>query len=738
MSRAATLAGLLISLLQFHAAPSLGQEQPLPSDLTEEVEVRFVIIDALVVDPSGRIVTDLTREDFALFLDLVPHPVIAVDVDCPAGALDEPRAVEPGQLREPPPPPEIPRHIALVVDYRNMDQTLRVEVVERLQEMLRSNHVPGEGLMLVAVTRRLRVEVPFTDDRDEILNGLERMKHDASLWQESPTHYLHGGERYHEFELFDALLDVIDLMSDLEGQKAIVLYSDLPTKIEDAEFGRFLARTPAAFDYDRQFEAVSVAATEARIPIYPIHSSGLTRRSPSERLARLAVETGGRFTRNTNDLSLAYVRARRDIGCRYAIGFYDTPEHAGRIRRVNLKARRPGLRVYHPVHYRFGVEESGGRSRSEIAYTAPAPFRDEDVAGQLFVVRPATAKRWQAMLALSFPARVPALESRVVSFGAKLDDGARRSVLAFDREMTVLGDDRERERRILFIEPVTLSPGRYELSVVVDDPDAGGPLTALTGVDVPPLPSEGLVVGQPMLLAGPGDGVTVSWSAGLPPLAGGGGETELAPVLEAAPVSDASLIAVVHLCWAGKESESVRVDVERSVFAAGDGASRRLLPIGIDLQSGGPEHCQRLAGAVPIDALAPGDYELRFRFRVEGAATSVERRAPFTIGEERGRAPNQGFGDTLHRESRLSGPGFRGRSRRPNLSSSSRTKRSLPVGRPVDVLPLKSSAVCSSRPVLSQACQSPIGPGKGRCGSSNPSGCMSGCNPACALALDQR
>jgi hypothetical protein len=499
--------------------------------------------------------------------------------------------------------------------------------------MVRENHLPGEELMLVAVTRRLRVETPFTDDVEEILNGLERMKEDPSLWQESPIHYLYGGERFDEFELFDALNGVIDLMSEYDGQKAIVLYSDLPTKTDDAPFARPLTITPAAFDYDQQFQAVAVAATEARVPIYPIHTSGLTLSSPSERLARLAVESGGRFTRNTNDLSLAYARARRDIGCRYAVGFYDRTERPGQVRRVNLKVLRPGLRVHHPVHYRFGVREADSQTRSDTAYTAPAPFQDRAIVGELFAVRPATARRWQALVALNFPVRVRRKESRTVSFGAKLDDGARRAVHTFDTEMTLIGGEREEERSVVFVEPVTLAPGKYELSVVVDDPDEGGPRTAVGAAELPELPRAGLIVGRPLLLTEAGPNVTLSWNDALLPLAGGTSASGLQPLLAEDSISGEVLTAVVHLCWAGKESEGVRVEVERWIRSTAGGESRRLVPIAVDLQGGGAERCQRLAGNVPLESLPPGEYVYGFRVRAAGDEPPVERSVTFTIGE---------------------------------------------------------------------------------------------------------
>ena len=70
-------------------------------------------------------------------------------------------------------------------------------------------------------------------------------------------------------------------------------------------------------------------------------------------LARLANETGGRMTRGSNDFSLGYARAQRDLGCKYTIGFYLRPEHGSRPRQITVDVRQPGLRALHPERYRL-------------------------------------------------------------------------------------------------------------------------------------------------------------------------------------------------------------------------------------------------------------------------------------------------------------------------------------------------------------------------------------------------
>ena len=63
-------------------------------------------------------------------------------------------------------------------------------------------------------------------------------------------------------------------------------------------------------------------------------------------LTRLANETGGRLTRFTNDFSLAFARAQRDLGCQYTIGFYLRDDgNVDRPRRIKVNVLRPGLRA---------------------------------------------------------------------------------------------------------------------------------------------------------------------------------------------------------------------------------------------------------------------------------------------------------------------------------------------------------------------------------------------------------
>jgi len=606
--------------------------EPLTSDLSETVEVRYVILDALVLDDRGRVVPDLTIDDFKLYLDLRPHPIDSVDVFCPAGAADDPRPVNHGKRRLAPVAPDVFRRIVVVVDYKNLEQTERIDAIDRLERMVRDSNAVNEELMIVAITKELRVEQPFTTDREEVLRALARMKLDRSLWQEYPNMV---GRRLrphlHEFALFDGLAALVRWLGTYEGSKAIVFVSELPSKFPDRAFARPLTYTPPAFDYDRQFEAVATAAAEARVAVYPIHANGISLGSSSERLARLAVETGGRFTRHTDDLSLAYARAQRDLACRYSIAFYDRNPESGRLHRVNIKAKG-GLRVHHPSLYRFGTIDDAVEAIDAESYTAPAHLRSARIQAQGFPVKPLDDKHWKVALALRFPVSVPPEGDNVVEFGAKLDHQALQSVYTVSNSVTVPPETGGSELPVVTVDPIDLRPGRYDLSIRVDDPRVGEPRTAIGHVDIPALPRRGVVVAGPILLRPAPDAVLLHWSEGGLPIPETTGAAGFEPVFPGEAVEPESLIAVTHICRILPRAKGTPAALEvKRTLLSGDGSTASTLPTAIlELPVAAGVTCRRLIDQLPA-ALGPGDYRFEVSIEAGTKAKSVVRTAMFSV-----------------------------------------------------------------------------------------------------------
>ena len=92
-------------------------------------------------------------------------------------------------------------------------------------------------------------------------------------------------------------------------------------------------------------------------------------------LARLAVDSGGRFTEDSNDLTLGYARARRDQACVYTIGFYADNVVLDKVRSITVRVRRPGMRAIHPSKFVLRSDSEKRVSQLKAAWLAPEMFQ---------------------------------------------------------------------------------------------------------------------------------------------------------------------------------------------------------------------------------------------------------------------------------------------------------------------------------------------------------------------------
>jgi len=220
-------------------------------------------------------------------------------------------------------------------------------------------------------------------------------------------------------------------------------------------------------------------------------------------LTRLATETGGRLTRFTNDFSVAFARAQRDLGCQYTLGFYlrddgdtDSP------RRIKVNVLRPGLRTVHPENYMFRSESMERTAEVSAAFFAPELFQTGLVRAHIFTLQPRTSKVWEVLVAIGFPVDFEGREKTVeIDFGAVLTQKSKMPH-SFSRRVSlrpVPGTSTD-GRRFMFLEPTRLAPGEYELTVVMNGTDSESRPDAFRAtIDVPPITKGDLMLVRPIL-----------------------------------------------------------------------------------------------------------------------------------------------------------------------------------------------------------------------------------------------
>jgi VWFA-related protein len=238
---------------------------PLPSELKESIEVRLVTIDVVALDANEKTVPDLTKNDFELFVDGKRVEIDTLDSLCSSGAEADPKS---GRLGEWPTPRDLTdgtRRIVLAFDYLHLPTApcpglepgpclFHTKALQDFQRMLEAKAgITDEEMMVVALTGGLRVEQPFTKDREVVVDTLRRMEHDITLWNGNFDHL-------DEEPLFRSLRALVTVLRVSPGPKAVVFVS---------------AGTGPGNTYDLDYERLAAAASDAQVSFYTVDCMGL-------------------------------------------------------------------------------------------------------------------------------------------------------------------------------------------------------------------------------------------------------------------------------------------------------------------------------------------------------------------------------------------------------------------------------------------------------------------------------
>jgi len=265
--------------------------------------VQVVEVYATVTDARGEPVTGLTGDAFEVLEDGQPQRISAFA----AG--------------------EFPLSVALAVDRSASMAGPRLEEAVSAAEAFIAALRPNERLMLVAISSRVEVAAPLSDDRRAALGALEALR----PWSTTALH--------------DAIVESIRLIQPGTGRRALVLLSD---------------------GVDRYSELTAVQAVErareSDVMIYPIALG----RQPSTLFPQLARLTGGRSFHVTDPkrLQATLQAVARELRYQYLLGYAPArPADPGRgadWRSIEVRVRDRALRVRARDGYYAGERPARG------------------------------------------------------------------------------------------------------------------------------------------------------------------------------------------------------------------------------------------------------------------------------------------------------------------------------------------------------------------------------------------
>jgi VWFA-related protein len=377
----------------------------------ESIEVSVVSIDVVVRDKSGKQVTGLTRDDFALFVD--GQKVDISNFYALGGGAGQPAALAAAGTAAPAPVPaadvgSLPKrerlNLVIFVDNANLHPFDRNRILKQLRAFLQQTLGPEDQVLLVAHDRGLQVRHAFRDSPSTLGAALDKLEKEAAsglnldlatrqtmeLIQQlgcnrrdeaQSVARAHADTVFADVKMtYASLYHLLESLGGIEGRKVLLYLGDgVATQVGTDVFGQIeeMCHDASQFanlklDATAPLRQVVATANANLVTFYTLEATGLrsyvsaehqrplvsfqlSRMIEADRqdsLTSLARETGGRAALNGNDFSRDLQEIAADLDSGYSLGL--TPPHPGdgKIHQLKVELKRPGLRAGYRQSYR--------------------------------------------------------------------------------------------------------------------------------------------------------------------------------------------------------------------------------------------------------------------------------------------------------------------------------------------------------------------------------------------------
>ncbi|HXE79147.1 MAG TPA: VWA domain-containing protein [Vicinamibacterales bacterium] len=287
------------------AVGAAAQDTPIFRGTADTVRV-FVT----VTDRDGRLVTDLTQDEFEIRDEGTPQPIAIFD--------NRPR----------------PIRLIIMLDVSGSMQG-NLPLLRASAQQLAGRLLPDDLARLGTFGHDVTIGETFTRDPEELLAALpDEIAHNAPtpLWRAL-------NEAMDAFDTEDDVRRVILVLSDGKDSGPIDFRHKASSQAEVIDRAR---------REDVMVYAVGMRSRGPRRPTPGLGPGGLqvmlTADLPDPGLARVAQETGGGYTeiRYGQDLVEAFARVADELHSQYLIGF-EPPKRDGKKHDIEVKVRRKGV-----------------------------------------------------------------------------------------------------------------------------------------------------------------------------------------------------------------------------------------------------------------------------------------------------------------------------------------------------------------------------------------------------------
>src|SRR5882672_8229590 len=525
--------------------PSQQTQQPQQPQYRVRVTSELVLVNVVVRDKKGGLVTDLKKDDFTLLEDGKRQAISTFDFEN-VDELKTPGAAEAtvsgaapdsgSLLRSNEQPASLNardrRLMLLFFDFSGMQPEDIERSVGAAKKFVQTRMQPADMIAVVSLSTNMRIDLDFSDDKTKVLSVLnsytsgQGQGFDNGLTGSSEGAAETGGAftaddtDYNTFNADRKLLALQAIMQTLGkiSQKKAVIY-----------FSNGISQN--GVDNQSALRAATASAVKANVSIYPVDIRGLqafppggeaqnaslhgqsayngaavlndlsSNASTQETLSTLAADTGGKAFFDSNDFGAVFSQVQKDSSAYYVLGF--TSSNAmkdGRFRHLKVQLNRPDLKL----DYRSGSyagrdfehlnradreqqiqdELASELSQTDVAvYAGASYFRQDDSHYYLSVSLVIPGSQIPFVLAKDKDNATIDVIGEARTADSKFAIGHQRDTvkLALDSAQQV------RHKNVQYNTGFLLAPGSYHLKFVVRENQSGRMGSFETDVQIPDL-----------------------------------------------------------------------------------------------------------------------------------------------------------------------------------------------------------------------------------------------------------
>src|SRR5262245_14494634 len=343
---------------------------------TIKMDTALVTIPASVIDRDGKFIPFLKKRDFRIFEDGVEQYIESLTSV------------------------EAPFHVALVLDTSNSTlfklDDIQNAAITFIQQLRRDDQV-----MVVSFDSKVRFHCDFTNDYDALRQAIEETRTGGST------------------KLYEVVDKVVDRLEQIEGRKAIVLFTDgVDTASRRANYQNTIDKVeesgalvyPIKYDTENDNQGGPVGSSpmpwptphppkgrrwpfdRLATPMFPqwpsrspsggVGTSSGEYRKAARYLQELADRSGGRLYEadTLSNLSQAFSNIAEELRHQYSLSYYPTnAKKDGAYRRVKVRVEKPGMIVSAREGYRAATD---GQAPDNVGQNDRPELKRKQLAAQ--------------------------------------------------------------------------------------------------------------------------------------------------------------------------------------------------------------------------------------------------------------------------------------------------------------------------------------------------------------------